>query len=106
MSQNTLVKSTYFQIWNTLVDLVDKASVFFLIGFTEALKWLAENLEEVALDQEAEGFDPAAEGTPLVPISSASVEAMQSDLFTKVLEGLGVSPPGDEQVRNTISLSR
>ncbi|XP_047528915.1 protein timeless homolog [Vanessa atalanta] len=66
-------------------------------GLSEALKWLAENLEEVALDQEAEGFDPESEGTPLVPISSESVEAMDNALFVKVLKSIGVAPPSDEQ---------
>ncbi|XP_049869881.1 protein timeless homolog [Pectinophora gossypiella] len=65
--------------------------------YSEALRWLAENLEEVALDQEAEGYDPEAEGTPLVPISKESVAAMQSQLFQKVLQGVGVQPPSDEQ---------
>ncbi|KAG7308218.1 hypothetical protein JYU34_006890, partial [Plutella xylostella] len=64
---------------------------------TEALRWLAENLEEVALDQEAEGFDPTSEGTPLVPIASESVSAMENELFQKVLKGVGVMPPSDEQ---------
>lgn len=72
---------------------------YFCVGFSEALSWLAENLEEVALDQEAEGYDPSAEGTPLVPISREAVEAMASPLFTEVLEGVGVAPPADEQVR-------
>lgn len=52
----------------------------------------------MALDQEAEGFNPEDDGTPLVPISADSVEAMQNDLFRKVLRGVGVVPPGDEQV--------
>lgn len=64
---------------------------------TEALKWLAESLEEVALDQEAEGFDPNSEDTPLVPISQESIEAMDNDLFIKVLSGVGLNPPFDEQ---------
>lgn len=62
------------------------------------MKWLAENLEEVALDQEAEGFDPTSEGIPLVPISEESVDAMGNELFKKVLSGVGVNPPSDEQV--------
>ncbi|XP_045446823.1 protein timeless homolog [Melitaea cinxia] len=66
-------------------------------GLTEALKWLAENLEEVALDQEAEGFDPTSEGTPLVPISSDSVKAMENPIFIKALKSIGVVPPSDEQ---------
>ena len=69
-----------------------------IIDLTEALKWLAESLEEVALDQEAEGYDPQGEGIPLVPISQESVEAMDSKLFKKVLQGVGVVPPFDEQV--------
>lgn len=69
-----------------------------LADLSEALKWLAENLEEVALDQEAEGFDPTADGTPLVTISKESVDAMGNDLFKKVLQGVGVMPPNDEQV--------
>lgn len=59
---------------------------------------MAESLEEVALDQEAEGYDPAAEGTPLVPISREAVEATASPLFAEVLRGIGVVPPADEQV--------
>ncbi|CAK1598882.1 unnamed protein product [Parnassius mnemosyne] len=66
-------------------------------GFAEALRWLAENLEEVALDQEAEGYDPTAEGTPLVPIGDDSVQAMENELFQKVLKGVGILPPADEQ---------
>ncbi|OWR52896.1 timeout [Danaus plexippus plexippus] len=66
-------------------------------GHTEALNWLSENLEEVALDQEAEGFDPTSEGTPLVPISRESVQAIQDDLFRRVLKSLGIVPPVDEQ---------
>lgn len=67
-------------------------------GFSEALRWLAENLEEVALDQEAEGYDPTAEGTPLVPVGEASVRAMDDQGFLQVLRGVGLSPPADEQV--------
>ncbi|XP_045765295.1 protein timeless homolog isoform X2 [Maniola jurtina] len=78
------------EIAKLLVQAVDE-------GYTEGLRWLAENLEEVALDQEAEGFDPTAEGTPLVPISSESVEAMDSALFTTVLKSIGILPPVDEQ---------
>ncbi|KAG6441528.1 hypothetical protein O3G_MSEX001806 [Manduca sexta] len=66
-------------------------------GLAEALRWLAESLEEVALDQEAEGYDPTAEGTPLVPISKEAVEAMENGLFKKLLHGVGVVPPCDEQ---------
>ncbi|XP_041971304.1 protein timeless homolog [Aricia agestis] len=66
-------------------------------GYTEALEWLAENLEEVALDQEAEGFDPTADGTPLVPIARACVEAMDSNTLQEVLRSVGVMPPLDEQ---------
>ncbi|XP_050343206.1 protein timeless homolog [Nymphalis io] len=78
------------EIAKLLIEAVDS-------GLTEALKWLAENLEEVALDQEAEGFDPTSEGTPLVPISSESVEAMDNPLFMKVLKSVGIAPPSDEQ---------
>ncbi|CAG4919431.1 unnamed protein product [Colias eurytheme] len=67
------------------------------IGQTEALTWLAENLEEVALDQEAEGYDPTSEGTPLVPISKDSIDAMEDKMFQKVLKAVGVMPPSDEQ---------
>lgn len=59
---------------------------------------MAENLEEVALDQEAEGYDPESEGTPLVPISQEAVDAMANDMFKKLLLGVGVVPPSDEQV--------
>lgn len=74
-----------------------------MADLTEALKWLAENLEEVALDQEAEGFDPTADGTPLVTISKESVDAIENDLFKKVLAGVGVIPPNDEQVNTYIN---
>lgn len=56
------------------------------------------------MDQEAEGFDPEAEGTPLVPISQESVDAMGSELFKKLLLGVGVVPPFDEQVLYSIYL--
>ncbi|KAM3967206.1 circadian regulator timeout [Aphomia sociella] len=78
------------EVAKLLVEAVD-------IGLTDALKWLAENLEEFALDQEAEGYDPSAEGIPLVPISSESVQAMENKLFQKLLKGVGVAPPSDEQ---------
>ncbi|XP_031767070.2 protein timeless homolog isoform X2 [Galleria mellonella] len=78
------------EIAKLLVEAVDS-------GLTDGLKWLAENLEEVALDQEAEGYDPTAEGVPLVPISSESVEAMENKFFQQILKGIGVVPPSDEQ---------
>ncbi|CAH2105801.1 unnamed protein product [Euphydryas editha] len=78
------------EIAKLLVQAVDS-------GLTEALKWLAENLEEVALDQEAEGFDPTSEGTPLVPISDESVQAMDNPVFIKVLKSVGIVSPSDEQ---------
>lgn len=59
-----------------------------LLDFIDPLKWVAENLEEVALDQEAEGYDPNAEGIPLVPISNDCVQAMEEELFKKILMGL------------------
>lgn len=80
------MKTIYFTVSNFKTDQ------------TEALKWLAENLEEVALDQEAEGFDPTTDGIPLVPISKDSVQAMENSLFKKVLLGVGIVPPSDEQV--------
>ncbi|XP_047983993.1 protein timeless homolog isoform X2 [Leguminivora glycinivorella] len=66
-------------------------------GLTEPLKWVAESLEEVALDQEAEGFDPTSEGIPLLPLSSDCLEAMENEQFKKVLMGIGIMPPSDEQ---------
>ncbi|CAF4815805.1 unnamed protein product [Pieris macdunnoughi] len=66
-------------------------------GHTESLNWLAENLEEVALDQEAEGFNPGDEGTPLVPIFTGSAEAMEENLFQTVLKAIGVVPPNDQE---------
>lgn len=78
------------QVAKLLVSAVDN-------GLSEALKWLAENLEELALDQEAEGYDPNSEGTPLVPITDESTEAMDNELFKQVLLGIGVVPPNDEQ---------
>nr|QCH40580.1 timeout [Chilo suppressalis] len=88
--RNRKVELTANEIAKLLVNAVD-------IGLIESLKWLAECLEEVALDQEAEGYDPTAEGTPLVPISSESVDAMEDELFQRVLKGVGVAPPSDEQ---------
>ncbi|XP_013165122.1 PREDICTED: protein timeless homolog isoform X1 [Papilio xuthus] len=87
---NKTVELSANEIAKLLVQAVNK-------GFSEALKWVAENLEEVALDQEAEGYDPSAEGTPLVPISDDSVQAMDNRMFHKVLKGVGILPPADEQ---------
>ncbi|XP_053603776.1 protein timeless homolog [Plodia interpunctella] len=78
------------EIAKLLVRAVDE-------DFTEGLKWLAESLEEVALDQEADGFNSSAPDTPLVPISSEAVRAMESGLFRQVLEGVGLQPPRNEQ---------
>ncbi|KPJ08860.1 Protein timeless-like [Papilio machaon] len=87
---NKTIELSANEIAKLLVQAVDN-------GFGEALKWVAENLEEVALDQEAEGYDPSAEGTPLVPISDDSVQAMENQMFHKVLKGIGLLPPADEQ---------
>ncbi|XP_045534789.1 protein timeless homolog isoform X2 [Papilio machaon] len=87
---NKTIELSANEIAKLLVQAVDN-------GFGEALKWVAENLEEVALDQEAEGYDPNAEGTPLVPISDDSVQAMENQMFHKVLKGIGLLPPADEQ---------
>ncbi|CAH0763660.1 unnamed protein product [Diatraea saccharalis] len=84
------VELTANEIAKLLVEAVDS-------GLIESLKWLAENLEEVALDQEAEGYNPNSEGTPLVPISEEAVDAMENELFQRVLKGVGVTPPSDEQ---------
>ncbi|CAH0605836.1 unnamed protein product [Chrysodeixis includens] len=84
------VELTANEIAKLMVQAVDNDQ-------TEALKWLAENLEEVALDQEAEGYDPESEGTPLVPIGQEAVDAMDNELFKKLLLGVGVVPPSDEQ---------
>ncbi|CAK1545835.1 unnamed protein product [Leptosia nina] len=66
-------------------------------GHTEPLNWLAESLEEVALDQEAEGFNPNEEGTPLVPIFAGSAQAMEDNLFQTVLRAVGIVPPNDQE---------
>ncbi|KAH9640510.1 hypothetical protein HF086_018176 [Spodoptera exigua] len=89
--QQKRIELTANEIAKLMVQAVDSADL------TEALKWLAENLEEVALDQEAEGYDPESEGVPLLPISQESVDAMESELFKKILLGVGVVPPFDEQ---------
>nr|XP_021188135.2 protein timeless homolog isoform X2 [Helicoverpa armigera] len=88
--QQKRIELTANEIAKLMVQAVDN-------GLTEALKWLAESLEEVALDQEAEGYDAEGEGIPLVPISQESVEAMDQELFKNVLRGVGVVPPFDEQ---------
>ncbi|XP_022825293.1 protein timeless homolog [Spodoptera litura] len=88
--QQKRIELTANEIAKLMVQAVDS-------DLTEALKWLAENLEEVALDQEAEGYDPESEGVPLLPLSQESVDAMESKLFKKVLLGVGVVPPFDEQ---------
>ncbi|KAF9414109.1 hypothetical protein HW555_007868 [Spodoptera exigua] len=88
--QQKRIELTANEIAKLMVQAVDS-------DLTEALKWLAENLEEVALDQEAEGYDPESEGVPLLPISQESVDAMESELFKKILLGVGVVPPFDEQ---------
>lgn len=93
MSFSSASHSSSLLVTTVLINLQ-----FLNIDLAESLKWLAENLEEVALDQEAEGYDPAGEGTPLVPIFDDAVEAMENELFQKVLRGVGVTPPSDEQV--------
>nr|CAB3517255.1 unnamed protein product [Spodoptera littoralis] len=60
--QQKRIELTANEIAKLMVQAVDS-------DLTEALKWLAENLEEVALDQEAEGYDPESEGVPLLPLS-------------------------------------
>ncbi|GBP19670.1 Protein timeless homolog [Eumeta japonica] len=81
---------TASQIGKLLIEAVQK-------DLSEALKWIAENLEEVALDQQAEGFEPEAEGIPLVPISSNCAEAMENEIFQKIIKGIGIHPPDNEQ---------
>ncbi|XP_059046079.1 protein timeless homolog [Achroia grisella] len=86
----SIIQLSANEIAKLLVEAVDS-------GLSDGLKWLAENLEEVALDQEAEGYDPLAEGVPLVPISSESVQSMEHKLFQRILKGIGIVPPCDEQ---------
>ena len=55
-------------------------------------------MEEVALDQEAEGFDPDAVSIPIVPLNDDSITALSSTIFQTALRCVGIVAPIDEQV--------
>lgn len=79
--------------------------LMYVLGFENPLKWIIESMEEVALDQEAEGFDPDAVSIPIVPLNSDCITAMSNTIFQTVLRCVGIMPPADEQVSSTTSIS-
>jgi hypothetical protein len=62
---------------------------------TEAVRWIASSLEDVAVDREADGDQ---ESVPLVPIGEEAMTAMEEPQFLKLLTALDIVPPSDEQV--------
>ncbi|XP_071443997.1 uncharacterized G-patch domain protein DDB_G0278987-like [Hetaerina americana] len=70
-----------------VVDVVKKA---ISSGFSNALEWLVECLEEAAEDEEEEAV-------PLLPISEDAIVAMEDANFLKVLKILGIVEPNEEQ---------
>lgn len=55
-------------------------------------------MEEVALDQEAEGFNPDAVSIPIVPLNDDCTTAMSNTIFQTMLRCVGIVAPADEQV--------
>lgn len=76
-------------IAKSLISAVDE-------GFSDTLKFVAESLEEVALDQEAEGYNPDDEGVPLVMLADP-MNAMENKIFQNALRALGIVAPSSEQ---------
>lgn len=64
---------------------------------TGGLQWLKESLEEAAEDLESDPTAEDVDGVPLVPVGDDAQLAMDSPIFQRLLQALGIVPPFDEQ---------
>ena len=69
-----------------------------LTGFEEGLQWLKESFEEAAEDADGPTSEEV-DGVPLVPVGEGADLAMESPIFQRLLQALGIVPPFDEQVK-------
>ena len=67
---------------------------------TGGLQWLKESLEEAAEDLESDPTAEDVDGVPLVPVGDDAQLAMDSPIFQRLLQALGIVPPFDEQVNS------
>ena len=70
----------------------------FGLGFGGSVIWIQRSMQEVADDREA---DQDEEPIPVVPMTEETENAMDNTVFQKLLKKLGVTPPANEQVRNS-----
>ena len=70
----------------------------FRVGFGGSVIWIQRSMQEVADDREA---DQDEEPIPVVPMTEETENAMDNTVFQKLLKKLGVTPPANEQVRNS-----
>lgn len=66
-------------------------------GFSGGLVWLKESFEDAAGDLEKDPTSEDVDGVPLVPVGDDADSAMESPIFQRLLQALGVVPPFDEQ---------
>lgn len=71
---------------------------------TGGLQWLKQSFEEAAVDLESDPTAEDVDGVPLVPVGDDAESAMDSPIFQRLLQALGVVPPFDEQVRSSEAL--
>ena len=70
----------------------------FRVGFGGSVIWIQRSMQEGADDREA---DQDEEPIPVVPMTEETENAMDNTVFQKLLKKLGVTPPANEQVRNS-----
>lgn len=68
------------------------------LGLTGGLQWLKESFEDTAQDLENDPTAEDVDGIPLVPVGEDADAAMESPIFQRLLQALGIVPPFDEQV--------
>ncbi|XP_052126386.1 protein timeless homolog [Frankliniella occidentalis] len=66
-------------------------------GFSGGLQWLKDSFDEAAEDLEKDPSSEDVDGVPLVPVGEDADSAMDSPIFQRLLQALGVLPPFDEQ---------
>ncbi|KAK3920837.1 Protein timeless-like protein [Frankliniella fusca] len=66
-------------------------------GLNGGLQWLKDSLDEAAEDLEKDPTSEDVDGVPLVPVGNDADAAMESPIFQRLLQALGILPPFDEQ---------
>ncbi|CAG11760.1 unnamed protein product, partial [Tetraodon nigroviridis] len=76
------------------VDVASMVSALQQEGMSGPLLWLQNCLYRTAEDREEDGFSQAV---PLLPLSEANEEAMETRSFQKLLRKIGIRAPANEQ---------